>query len=95
MGTDMFKIDEDRAIPPNIRDLRNALGPGNYHAIARNAGMTPQHVSRILRRRHGTSLEIAAKVAKAAGVTLDDLYTYTTVVNEIFGKSVHEMIYER
>ncbi len=52
------------------------LGPGNYRRIARGARLTPQHVGRVLGGRRGTSLEVGARIAAAAGVTLDQLYAF-------------------
>jgi transcriptional regulator with XRE-family HTH domain len=56
--------------------LGRLLGPGNYRRIARGAGLTHQHVSRVLRGQRGASLAAASRIADAAGVTLDDLRFY-------------------
>lgn len=52
------------------------LGPGNYRRIAKVAGLSSTHVSRALRGERGLSLVIAARIARAANVTLDELYTH-------------------
>lgn len=51
-------------------------GNGNYLRIADKAGVTPGHVSRVLRGSKGASLHVAARIARAAGVTLDELYAH-------------------
>lgn len=52
------------------------LGRGNYSKIARRAHLHPAHVGRILKGYRGTSLFVAARIAQAASVTLDELYEY-------------------
>jgi transcriptional regulator with XRE-family HTH domain len=56
--------------------VARAIGPGNYHRLARATGYTPQHVSRVLRGKVGASFVAANRIANAAGVTLDELYAY-------------------
>lgn len=56
--------------------LVKKLGPGNYRQIARTTGLTPQHVSRVLRGIRGCSLRVAAKIAMAADVDLAELYHF-------------------
>jgi transcriptional regulator with XRE-family HTH domain len=57
-------------------ETASRLGPGNYRRIARIAGLTPAHVGRVLRGTRGASFHVGARIAVAAGVTLDQLYTY-------------------
>jgi transcriptional regulator with XRE-family HTH domain len=45
----------------------------NYHELARRAGLTPQHVLRVLRGTKGVSFLIAGRIADAANVSLDSL----------------------
>lgn len=56
--------------------ISTALGRGNYRSIARRAGLSVQHVSRTLRGERGASFHVAARIAKAAGVTLDEMHRY-------------------
>ena len=59
-------------------EIIQRLGPGNYRRISRKSGFTPQHVSRVLRGVTGARLDAAAKIADAAGVSLDQLWRYIT-----------------
>lgn len=52
------------------------LEPGNYRRICRGAGVTPQHIARVVTGRKGASLHVAKRIADAAGVTLDELYLF-------------------
>ena len=55
------------------------LGPGNYHCLSRTTGLSRSHLTRVLRGKVGTegvSLDAAARIADAAGVTLDELRGY-------------------
>ena len=58
------------------RDLHLVLGFGNYRRISRASNYVPQHVSRVLRGKTGASLDAAAAIAEAAGVTLDELWFF-------------------
>lgn len=62
-----------RRKPP--ADLDDLLDSGNYSAIARNADppLSTSHVSRVLRGYSRPSLDVARRIARSAGVTLDDL----------------------
>lgn len=51
---------------------------GNFRFIARQAGLTPGFVARALQGRRGMSLSTAARIAKAAHVSIDDLYAHVT-----------------
>lgn len=53
-----------------------SLGPGNYRRIARVAHVAPQHVGRVLKAKRGMSFEMAGRIARAAGVSLDVLYLH-------------------
>lgn len=63
----------------DTQKLVKKLGPGNYRRIARHTGLTPQHVSRVLRGLRGCSLRVAAKIALAADVDLEELYRFIQV----------------
>lgn len=52
------------------------LAPGNYHGIARRSGLSLQHVSRVLRGIRGATLTTAARIARGAGVSMDELVAY-------------------
>lgn len=54
-------------------EISKLLCAGNFRRISRLTGFTPQHVGRVLKGSNGATLESAAKIAKAAGVTLDEL----------------------
>lgn len=58
------------------RRLHQKLGPGNFYRIARRSKTSQQHVSRVLRGMRGVSLRVAARLADAAGVTIDELWEY-------------------
>lgn len=53
-----------------------ALSAGQYGLIARRAVLPRQHVGRILKGTRGTKLLVAARIANAAGVSLDRLYRF-------------------
>lgn len=55
-------------------------GDGNYLRIANKAVLSPGHVSRVLHGNKGASFHVAARIARAAGVTLDELYRY--IINQ-------------
>ncbi len=57
-------------------ELVRILGQGNYRRISRAAGLTPQHVSRVLRGKKGVSFQTASRIADASEVSLDDLRNY-------------------
>lgn len=59
-----------------IRELRTRLGTGNYSELARRTGLTPQHVSRVLRGVSGISFWTATRIADAAGVSMNDLRVF-------------------
>ena len=66
--------------------VERLLGPGNYRRIARKAKLSPQHVGRLLKGKRGASFHVAARVAQAAGVTLDALYAFITSQPELIIK---------
>lgn len=53
--------------------ITTRLGPGNYRRIARRAGLSAFHTSRVLRGIRGCSFDIGCDIAEAAGVTVDQL----------------------
>lgn len=66
-----------RAVSFVVRSTAEKLGPGNYGGIARRAGISKQHVSRVLRGERNCSLPVGARIAAAARVSLDQLYKFT------------------
>lgn len=61
----------------NLADsTKAALAAGRYRHIARRVGCAPQHVSRVIKGERGASLHVAARIAAAAGVSLDQLYRF-------------------
>lgn len=62
---------------PSKQALAEAkLTEGNFRRIARATNLTPQHVGRVIKGAVNTTLTTAYQIAKAAGVTLDELYEY-------------------
>lgn len=53
-----------------------ALGPGNYHELARRSGVSWTHVSRVLRGKIGVRMQTLQRIADAAGVTVADVDEY-------------------
>lgn len=64
--------------PLTERAAFERLAPGNYHRISRASGLSLQHVSRVLRGIRGASFDTASLIARAAGVSLDQLHAYRT-----------------
>lgn len=60
----------------NGHDIDELLGPGNQRRIARKAGISYNHAHQVLRGNNDVVLSKAAKMAEAAGVTIDELYRY-------------------
>jgi hypothetical protein len=58
------------------------LNTGNYRRISRATKFTPQHVGRVLKGTKGTTLDGAALIAVAAGVTIDELHAYVVRARE-------------
>lgn len=59
-----------------IRELRFAAGEMTQAELADRIGMTRQSVIAIEQGRYSPSLEVAFKIAKALGVTLDQVFAY-------------------
>lgn len=59
-----------------VATVESRLGQGNYRRIAAVSGLTPQHVGRVLRGIRGASFHVAARIADAADVSLDELHRY-------------------
>ena len=57
-------------------DLSEILGPGNFHRLSRESGVSWQHVSRVLRGRIGVRMVTAKKIADAAGVRVEQMMDY-------------------
>jgi 3-keto-L-gulonate-6-phosphate decarboxylase len=55
---------------------KKQLAYGRYHLIARHAGLSPQHTSRVINGKVGCSIHVAARIALASGITIDQLYAY-------------------
>lgn len=62
---------------PMKRELEARLGPGNYKPIARATGLSPSHVSRVLRGLANPTAETLALIAGAADVDPGILMTFT------------------
>lgn len=56
--------------------IAQLLGPGNYSRIAEGCGLSRPFVGRVLRGERGASLESAVKIARSAGVRLEELNRY-------------------
>lgn len=56
--------------------------------IAKVTGMTRQHVNRALKGENGLTLESAAKIAKAAKITLDQLWGHINWMKTEKGEKV-------
>lgn len=63
--------------PDPIDDPSKRLSAGNFGRIARRTGFTEQHISRVCRGLREPSFDVAAVIAEAAGVTLDQLHAHT------------------
>jgi transcriptional regulator with XRE-family HTH domain len=59
-----------------IAELNEVLGYGQYGSLARKTGLSRQQVSRVMKGLSGTPLTTASQLAKAAGVTLDEMAMY-------------------
>lgn len=68
-----MRLKQTRSLPAHVV---TKLSRGQYGPIARRAGLAPQHVGRVLRGMKGASLHVAARIAHAADVTLDDMYRF-------------------
>lgn len=71
------------ASKPSRPKLKSLLGPGNYRRIAREAGLTPAHVGRVLNGKRGSNFFVAGRIALAAGVSLDDLHQFLARLDRI------------
>ncbi|MFI6904654.1 helix-turn-helix transcriptional regulator [Nonomuraea sp. NPDC050394] len=60
----------------SIRALRFASGEMTQADLAERVGVTRQTVIAIEQGRYSPSLEMAFKIARALGVTLDDVFQY-------------------
>lgn len=58
-------------------DPGKRLSPGNFGRIAKRTGHTKQHISRVCRGLRVPSFDVAANIARAAGVTMDQLHAHT------------------
>ena len=56
--------------------LKERLGPGNYKPIARATGLSPSHVSRVLRGLANPTSDTLALIATEADVDLGILMTF-------------------
>jgi transcriptional regulator with XRE-family HTH domain len=61
---------------PMERKLEERLGPGNYKPLARATGLSPSHVSRVLRGLANPTSDTLAMIAEAAHVDLGILMTF-------------------
>jgi len=53
-----------------------AVGPGNFHELARRSGLSRSTVSGVLQGKRGASLETLRKLSEASGVELGRLTEY-------------------
>ena len=64
-------------VPKTITQLPLLSPPlVNYHELARRSGLSASTVRKVLRGLTGVNLVIAARIAEAAGVSLDTLYLH-------------------
>lgn len=66
---------KDSSPLPVERELHERLGPGNYKPIARATGLSPSHVSRVLRGLANPTTDILSQIAEAADVPVGMLMT--------------------
>lgn len=60
---------------PDIRDRVNQkLGYGKYSKLALATGMRVEHISRVWRGQRSVSFTAGYRIAKAAGITMEQLY---------------------
>lgn len=52
------------------------LDSGNYYRLAQQTGLVRQHISRALNGKGRLSLEAAGRIAKAAGISIDEVEKY-------------------
>jgi plasmid maintenance system antidote protein VapI len=57
-----------------------ALKATNYSALARQVGTTPSFISLLFGGRRGASMGTTGKLAKALGMSMDDLHRHLTRV---------------
>ena len=67
--------DRDTRLPME-RKLDERLGPGNYKPLARATGLSPSHVSRVLRGLANPTSDTLAMIAHAAAVDIGILMTF-------------------
>lgn len=60
-----------------MESISRRLGPGNFGRLARRTNLDMRHVSRVCRGLREPSLDVAKRIADAAGVTLDEFYDHT------------------
>ena len=63
-------------ITNRIRELRFAAGEMTQAELAERVGVTRQTVIAIEKGRYSPSLEVAFKMARTLGVTLDEVFQY-------------------
>lgn len=80
------KVQRPKTTLRTMKEVRFALGPGNYRKIARDTGYAAQHITRVLKKQSGVSLECACDIADSARVTLDQLRDFLEEVEA--GKNV-------
>lgn len=61
-------------VPPDpISNLDSVLGPGNYHRLSREAGLSRSHVTGILKGRRNYTADYVARIADAAKLSTKDV----------------------
>ena len=66
----------DNAIRNSIRKLRFEHGEMTQEELARRAGCTRQTIIALEQGRYLPSLELAFKIARAFGLTVEDVFEY-------------------
>ena len=59
-----------------IAQVERKIKAANRSELAREIGVTRPHVSQVLNGRSVPSLDVAAKIAKRIGVSLDQFWDY-------------------
>ena len=62
-----------------FKQLDERLGKGKRYGIAKAAGLTNRHVTRVLQGKNNASMEAASWIADAARVGLDEMRAYIAV----------------
>jgi putative transcriptional regulator len=69
---------EKRQVRNNIRRLRFFQNEMTQEELAEKTGVTRQTINAIESAKYSPSLELAFKIALVFGVSLEEVFTYTT-----------------